>query len=59
MELPRTDLLDQAFTFIHQFYVENNLEGREFRLQQIRSQINQSGSYELTHEELAYGSKLA
>lgn len=59
MQSPGTDLLDQASTFIHQFYAENNLEGRELRLEQIRNQIDQSASYELTHDELAYGAKLA
>jgi nitric-oxide synthase len=54
-----TDILDQASTFIQQFYVENNLVGIEFRLEQIRSQISHTGSYELTYEELAYGAKLA
>ncbi len=59
MQSPGTDLLDQASSFIHQFYSENSLDGLEFRLEQIRSQILRTGSYELTYVELAYGAKLA
>lgn len=59
MQLSGTELLDQASTFIHQFYLENNLVGIEFRLDQIRSQIHKTGTYNLTEEELTYGAKLA
>lgn len=48
-----------AHAFLDIFYKENQLPGFDSRWQQVKSDIQATGKYELTTEELAYGAKLA
>lgn len=53
------DLFQKATDFIEQFYRETNREGIAKRLSEIQLEINQTGSYYQTYEELEFGAKLA
>lgn len=59
MPLSQQDLYEKAVEFIHQYFEENNLSGIELRLQEIKQEIVQTGTYSLLSSELTYGAKLA
>jgi nitric-oxide synthase, bacterial len=59
MQLSAKDLFDQASTFIQQFFEENELEGKDTRINQISTEILKKGTYHLTEEEVIFGAKLA
>ncbi|MFN3589831.1 MAG: nitric oxide synthase oxygenase [Spirosomataceae bacterium] len=48
-----------AYAFLDIFYKENQLVGFDSRWQQVKTAIQETGKYELTTDELAYGAKLA
>lgn len=52
-------LLISAERFIRQFHAENSLGAPELRLRRARREIESSGTYWQTPEELAYGARLA
>ncbi|RWZ52310.1 nitric oxide synthase [Halobacillus fulvus] len=52
-------LYEEAQSFIRQFYIEKGKQGLEQRLAQVREQIETSGTYDHTYEELGYGAKVA
>lgn len=53
--------MQEARNFIHQYYHEQQKEPDEMhsRIQEIRRQIDQDGTYEHTFDELTYGAKVA
>jgi len=53
------ELLRQASDFVLQFYKENSLGDHRQRLQNIREEIERTGTYVHTPEELTYGAKVA
>ncbi|MFS0785986.1 nitric oxide synthase oxygenase [Shouchella sp. 1P09AA] len=54
-----TELAQQARAFIMQFYEETEQPNAETRMTAILAEINDTGTYTLTKEELTYGAKLA
>ena len=53
------ELFRQASDFIVQYYQENGLANAEQRLSYIRAEIDNTGTYLHTAEELTYGAKIA
>ena len=53
------DILKEATQFLEQYYFEKKLPGVQKRLQQIASEIANSGTYQHTYNELSYGAKMA
>ena len=52
-------LLSSSHQFITQFYRENNLGAPDRRLRQVRREIEASGTYWHTPDELAFGARVA
>lgn len=53
------DILEQATTFIQQFYSEMRRTGQTARLEEIAAEIRRTGTYTHTYDELVYGAKVA
>lgn len=53
------ELLRQAGDFVLQYYQENGLGSPEQRIEQIRREVESTGTYVHTREELTYGAKVA
>lgn len=53
------ELLRQASDFVLQYYTENGLGSPEQRLVQIREEIETTGTYVQTTDELTFGAKIA
>lgn len=58
--LPYTDsLFSRAAAFYHQYYAEESLGSPSLRLAAIQREIDHTGTYTHTYEELEYGAKVA
>lgn len=55
----RNEMLEQARNFINQYYEEADIIELDKRWAEIEAQINSTGTYTHTYEELNYGAKLA
>lgn len=53
------DLLKEATVFLEQYYFEKKLPGVQKRILAVAQEIEQSGTYQHTFNELSYGAKLA
>ena len=56
---PADQLMDQAEQFITLFHEENKLGSPEYRIRQVRREIEFSGSYWHTPAELTFGARVA
>jgi len=59
MTTTQTSLFHRAEEFLVQFYGETGLSGSARRLEEVQEQIRQSGTYQLTEQELTFGARLA
>ena len=58
----KEDVLTQAKDFIHQYYSSINSANKPAhtkRWKEVSSSINKTGNYDLTYDELVFGSKTA
>ncbi|MEO1627642.1 MAG: nitric oxide synthase oxygenase [Bacteroidota bacterium] len=56
---PIDTVLQEAKAFIDQYYDELAKEGKEQRWADVKAQMEKTGTYVHTHEELSHGAKLA
>lgn len=59
MRSTQEEMLREARAFINDYYSENQLDGAYKRWQKIETEIENTGSYTHTFDELSYGAKLA
>ena len=53
------DIIQEAKLFLEQYFFEKKLPGVQKRIQEVVSEIHETGTYRHTFKELSYGAKMA